>query len=729
MKFTDFIHKGIILLFLITPPGIKSQNQWNIISPIGTGNGLASIISINDETAMAVGGAGTLIKTSNAGNTWNVISTGYNYNFTCIFSTDENNIYISTSNQYFLTSSDGGNNWISNYDNDLSDIASIYFTTENIGYAAGSYGRAFGYIYKTTDRGISWEVSRETGFSKMKKVFFLNESTGFAIGDDGQIFKTTNSGTSWINHNSPVNQPLYDISFYNENTGFIAGGSGTIFKTTDAGDNWIPVTYNVPYSAELRNINVKDSLNIILTGDEYGSNGVTFYSTNGGLNWNNYIYSGAIPIWPTIRSISKLMSNYFLGCSLNGNIYKFDNIEHSMSISNALTDFDLNGVDFVNGNTGYVCGKNGLIFKTLNAGQSWSKLFTYAHLNLVSIKAIDENNIIAGGYSMIGGAGLNVLLKSTNGGMNFTNSEPNIDNSEIRYFNFPKNSSSGKDIYLITEKSLWPPIHGSYYILFRSIDFGVNWYSLYSNYNYFSSAFFYNEITGYIGFNSGEIKRTTNGGGSWHDLSVNAGGDMVHNIFFPSPDTGYVTGNVLKKTTNGGNSWFTVSDSSFTPGSIFFKDNNNGILYGNGRIQYTTTGGAHWIPQISVGGVNSITVTENNKGYGVGNRGLLMYNNNSFIVGINNSSDLIPEKSELYQNYPNPFNPTTKITFEIPFSGNVKLIVFDLLGREIKSMLNEKLSPGKYSYDFDGSDLPSGVYYYKLVTDNFIETKKMILLK
>ena len=84
---------------------------------------------------------------------------------------------------------------------------------------------------------------------------------------------------------------------------------------------------------------------------------------------------------------------------------------------------------------------------------------------------------------------------------------------------------------------------------------------------------------------------------------------------------------------------------------------------------------------------------------------------------------------KLEQNYPNPFNPTTTIGFGIPEKGNVKLSILNILGEEIKILLNEEKEAGYHSVDFDGSDLPSGVYFYQLKAGSFIETKKMVLLR
>ncbi|MBZ0202734.1 MAG: T9SS type A sorting domain-containing protein, partial [Ignavibacteria bacterium] len=83
----------------------------------------------------------------------------------------------------------------------------------------------------------------------------------------------------------------------------------------------------------------------------------------------------------------------------------------------------------------------------------------------------------------------------------------------------------------------------------------------------------------------------------------------------------------------------------------------------------------------------------------------------------------------LSQNYPNPFNPSTKIDFSLPNSSNVELKIFDVLGREVYTLLNEEFAAGNYSVDFNASELPSGMYFYKLTSGEFSEVKKMVLIK
>ena len=93
------------------------------------------------------------------------------------------------------------------------------------------------------------------------------------------------------------------------------------------------------------------------------------------------------------------------------------------------------------------------------------------------------------------------------------------------------------------------------------------------------------------------------------------------------------------------------------------------------------------------------------------------------------SVDLTPNSFGLSQNYPNPFNPSTAISYQLSAVSEVRLVVFDLLGREVATLVNEKKEAGNYTVSFNGANLTSGVYFYKLSAGNFSEIKKMTLVK
>jgi hypothetical protein len=99
------------------------------------------------------------------------------------------------------------------------------------------------------------------------------------------------------------------------------------------------------------------------------------------------------------------------------------------------------------------------------------------------------------------------------------------------------------------------------------------------------------------------------------------------------------------------------------------------------------------------------------------------------LVGITELNSEIPERFKLSQNYPNPFNPVTKINFDIVTPGFVSLKVFDILGNEVVTLINENLLPGSYKTEFDGSNFASGMYFYKITAGSYSVVRKMILIK
>ena len=103
-------------------------------------------------------------------------------------------------------------------------------------------------------------------------------------------------------------------------------------------------------------------------------------------------------------------------------------------------------------------------------------------------------------------------------------------------------------------------------------------------------------------------------------------------------------------------------------------------------------------------------------------------------TGVNQTAELVPSSFKLNQNYPNPFNPTTAISYQLSASSHVSLKVYDILGKEIATLVNGQKPAGNYKIVWDGTDnfgnkVTSGVYFYRIDTDNFVQTKKMVLMK
>ncbi|MBS1517222.1 MAG: T9SS type A sorting domain-containing protein [Bacteroidetes bacterium] len=325
--------------------------------------------------------------------------------------------------------------------------------------------------------------------------------------------------------------------------------------------------------------------------------------------------------------------------------------------------------------------------------------------------------------------------------------------------------------------------------LFKSTNGGVNWEILnVLTFTWKSDLNFINKDTGWVCSSDpfdGGVFKTTNGGLSWVQ-QVNLTTANPKKIFFIDNDTGWI-GNEngrLYKTTNSGVNWNLQYNSIASIEAIFFNNSQNGWIRGGTTgniigISYTTNGGVNWINSVgnTIGGFDvkfindsigyagtysSFKVmksTNGGKNWGYQNTpifsqdlisvlkddtlnawaGQLIHTEDGggkiILTEISETNLLKIDNFTLSQNSPNPFNPKTKINYEIKKSGFINLTVYDIRGSKISVLINRKQNPGNYEMGFDGSNLNSGVYFYKIIVideksnDVFSETKSMLLIK
>jgi hypothetical protein len=239
--------------------------------------------------------------------------------------------------------------------------------------------------------------------------------------------------------------------------------------------------------------------------------------------------------------------------------------------------------------------------------------------------------------------------------------------------------------------------------------------------------YFKDSLTGWAG--GSNLYKTTDGGKSW-SLQVTSGAirkiqflDSLHGLMISYGE--------IYKTTDGGISWKGTLVRSYVGYSCWFISVNEGWMCGvYGSLYHTSDAGQSWILQsYSTPDLNDI-VFNGNTGLAFGNYGTILKTSNGGVSFINDNFNSV-QRSEyyLFQNYPNPFNPITTISYSISKSSHVTIKVYDILGREVAVLLNEVKSPGLYKVNFNGSRLASGIYFYTLQANEYIVTKKLILLK
>ena len=154
-----------------------------------------------------------------------------------------------------------------------------------------------------------------------------------------------------------------------------------------------------------------------------------------------------------------------------------------------------------------------------------------------------------------------------------------------------------------------------------------------------------------------------------------------------------------------------------------------------GGIFLSTDNGTNWT-EVDSGLTNNyndlvaaLVISGTNLFAGIQYNGVWRRPLSDIITGIENQKGSIPFSFSLQQNYPNPFNPTTIIKYDLPKEGFVTLKVYDMLGREVATLVNKEQSAGRYVATFDASGLASGIYFYRISAGKFVQTKKLILMK
>jgi len=630
-----------------------------------------ALVFINDVTGFSAATDG-ILKTTNGGNNWRYIPAPVD-NVLC-YSTSPQIILYGLKNEKVYLSNDLGENWtlsLTAYPGNI--LYSVHFPTNNIGFAAGYKATLFNYgrLHKTTNGGASWDTITTNFRFRIKGVHFLNAQTGFIFTEQNRqlLMRTTNSGVSWDTL-SNLNSQYLEFKFLDNFNGYLSGLNDILY-TTNQGLNW--TNQFTGKRTFLKNLN---------EGFGYSEN-FLYKTTNTGINWNSFTQGFKDHLY------ALTFVNNATGFTGGDNkIYKTTNegstwISYELNISSGSAF--VNNMLFVNSNTGFAGLDEGRIAKTTNSGLNWSVIETgqYGHLHGMHFPSINT------GFAVTKWAS---FLKTTNSGINWVSltSVTGESYGDIQFLNNETGFAGGYDYN--TEKA----------VIRKTTNGGVSWTATLLDsvlwiYDVCISPQNYWYAVGYGNYDGistpGMIYRSTDQGANWSYQKLS---QMIKSVYFPSGLTGYASGYncISYKTTNGGNNWFaTYNIYAFSSDCIFFTDEQTGYGVSEyGTIIKTTTGGG-------------------------------------VLISIEPQSYVVPRAYNLYQNYPNPFNPVTKIKFDIPNAMNASLRIFDILGREIAVIVNDFLIPGTYAFDYDGSDLPSGVYFYVLRGEGFTESKKMILLK
>ncbi|MBL8006199.1 MAG: T9SS type A sorting domain-containing protein [Ignavibacteria bacterium] len=338
---------------------------------------------------------------------------------------------------------------------------------------------------------------------------------------------------------------------------------------------------------------------------------------------------------------------------------------------------------------GYV-GANTFVYRTSNAGANWTQVFTETN---GFINAMCFRNSLSGFMTGDPVGGRWSLWKTTNGGVSW--------------------DSSGMYLPQIGAEAGW---NNSVWNIGDKIWFGTNNTKIYYSTN-FGSSWTAQTTTGSL--NSYAVWFSPIGGGN---EGLMGGADMYRS-------SNYGANWTLQASAGTGNFGGITGGPNLIVSDLFFV--YTFAVRGTTALYASTNNGTNWFINNTASAGNYRYIGTNyygNKFWGVRSNGGISYLN-FLIGGINTVNNGTPEGFSLSQNYPNPFNPETKIQFQIQKASDVKLTVFDQLGRTVASLVNERLAAGTYETEFNAAGIVSGVYFYKLEAGDFSEIKKMMLIK
>ncbi len=702
MKKTSLL---LLLLMLVTPA--FSQLNWELIGTYPTYNDIKSSWMFNDSTMIIVGTAGLCMKTTDGGTTWlrGKINTTNELNGLC-FPTPEYG-YCFDSERNFYQSTDGGLSWSFRYFmNEYNPTAIAFKDSINGFWAIGSRLR------RTSDGGNSWTTL--PGLYGTLNCVKLVGSTLYAAVyrsyDFNRIYRSTNFGASWDTIYKDDYRKVMALDVNSRGDIFV-GGTYFVARLIADSTQW-EILHSPTY--EISDIEFLDDTTVMVGG--------------------------------TGAHISRDLGTTFTHVQNGANLWQIE----------------------TTGEVTFLTGRSGTIFKSTNKGYNWAVVNEMGYGVHYSACFLNRDTGFVSGMETRYGNGYNYIKRTTDGCRTWTD------------IPFPAGGIPAKGIYFL-KNGTTGFLHRDREIM-RTVDGGMTWTTVTAPLNANDTLrkfFFRDDLNGYIASFNQYYFKTTDGGLNWSREQINTTSSLME-FFFLNEQVGFVTrkNNIVAKTTDGGLTW---SDKHFSSSGkalgINFVNDQYGFVYATENGGYTISQGeawmytGTWIPKMidvdhydnlnavaiiwadpypiafHVGWTKDgetwtkhplplrrtdnafITMADKTTGYIFASSNIIIKLTDPVFTSIEEDGNSLPGGFTLAQNYPNPFNPETVIRFALPTAGFAKGVVYDILGKEVATLVNGEMPAGEHRLSFNAANFPSGVYIFRLETGKNSAAIKMVLMR
>ncbi len=628
--------------------------------------GQKSVHFTDSNNGWAVGTQGTILHTSNGGDSWARQTSGVSENLFSVHFTDSRNGWAVGKLGTILHTSNGGTTWAEQTSGVSStDLHSVHFTDSSNGWIVGTSGT----ILHTINGGDDWDKQTNDVRAPLQSVHFIDNNKGWAVGNDGTMLHTINGGTTWTPQTNGVTGDLNSVHFTDSSNGWAVGAvdfGATILRTINGGTTWdltptselglpIPDTSSPSTTfSTLNSVHFASSKDGLAVGSN-SQGGIALHTTDGGNTWNKVVVhtenlqtlssvhivdntnafavgtvtGDSSPIHhiseptPDIKSSGGSSSDGDVSAQTDEIILasvdytRISCIDDEGNVVEQCNDRNQKSVYFTDSRNGWTVGLRGNILYTSNAGDTWNTQTSGVTVELESVYFTDSNN----GW-VVGGDG--TILHTIDGGTTWAK-QTNVVNTDLY------------SVYFTDSNNGW--VVGRDGTILHTINGGTTWAKTIVATEALNSVHFIDNNKGWAVGDGGKILHTSNGGDTWAEQTNGVTGNL-NSVYFTDSSNGWAVGFVapfnaiVLRTTDGGTTWdLTPTDelglSSSSLNSVHFANSKDGLAVGlNGTLGialHTTDGGDTWSKVVvhpenpqSLKSLSSVHIVDNTNAFAVG---------------------------------------------------------------------------------------------------------------